>query len=322
MSEAELDVSACILSLNRPVYLREAVASMQSQTKSPKEIVIYDNGSKEDVFAAVEDYIEMGVRWRGAEYTRNVFWNFRRVVAEVKSKYVVVLHDDDRLCPDFLDKQVSFMESNPSVVAVSCNGYLIDENGQQNGRTLLPIFGGGRLERYKCSGDVAMRYASDSCIPISPVVYRSEILRRIDLREDYDKVSDVVFFCDMADAGEVVYLSSPLYECRIHAGQDSSFFSPAILDKLENFLWTRVTKTDADLVSLHKQIITQHTSRNIRRFLNVLKQPQSFRQLFSELGKVWDGVFSPTAALRIVTNAATKRVGALWRKSSSGSGRN
>lgn len=314
MNNPKLDVSACILSLNRPVYLREAVASMQSQTKSPKEIVIYDNGSKDDVRAAVEDYIEMGVRWQGADYTRNVFWNFRRVVAEVKSKYVVVLHDDDKLCPDFLDKQIGFMELNPSVVAVSCNGYLIDENGKRNGRTLLPMLGGAQLERYKCSGDVAMRYASDSCIPISPVVYRSEILRQVDLREDFDKVSDVILFCDMADVGEVAYLSSPLYECRIHAGQDSSYFSPEILDKLEKFLWTRITKADADLVRLHKQIITQHTSRNIRRFLSVLKKPQSFRYVFGEFFKIWDGVFSPLAALKIIINAATKGGLAKWKK--------
>lgn len=314
MRDPKLDVTVCILSLNRPVYLREAVASIQSQTKSPKEIVIYDNGSKDDVFAAVEDHIKMGVRWQGADYTRNVFWNFRRVVAEVKSKYVVVLHDDDRLCPDFLDKQIKFLEDNSDVVAVSCNGYLIDEAGKRNGRLLSPNLNDSRFELYKCSADVALRYAGDSCIPMSPVVYRTEILRQVDLREEFEKVADAVFFCDMADIGIVAYQSSALYECRVHAEQDSSYFSTAILDKLERFFWSREANTPDDLVRLHRMLISQHTSRNLRRFLSVVKKPQSIKHFFSELGKVWDGVFSPMAALNIIINAVTKRLPTLWKR--------
>ena len=314
MSNHKLDVTACILSLNRPIYLRDAVASIHLQTKAPKDIIIFDNGSKSDVLAAIEDYLQMGVRWQGSDFTRSVFWNFRRVVAEVKSNYVVVLHDDDRLCPDFLDKQITFLEENPDVVAVSCNGYLINEDGKRNGRMLLPDFADSKVELYKCSVDVALRYASDSCIPISPVVYRKEILRQVDLREDYEKVSDAVFFCDMADVGTVAYQSRALYECRIHAGQDSSYFSPVILDKLEKFFWTRTTKNDEDIFKLHRLLIIQHTSRSLRRILDALKKTHSLRYLFSELGKVWDGVFSPLAALKIIINAATKRFSAIWKK--------
>lgn len=314
MSNAALDITACILSLNRPAYLHDAVASVLAQTKAPNDIVIFDNGSKREVLAAVEEFLSQGVRWQGSDFTRSVFWNFRRAAAEAKSKYIFIMHDDDKLCEDFLDKQIAFLEANPSVVAVSCNAYLIDEDGKRNGRMLLSDSVDSKVELFECSVDIALRYASDSCIPFSPVVFRSEILKQVDLRDEYEKVCDAVFFCDMADIGIVAYQSSALYECRVHGGQDSSYFSHEIMEKLEKFFWTRKTKNVDDLAKLNNLLIRQHTSRNLRRFWGVLKKPPSLRVLLSELSEVLDGIFSPVVALKIIISAATKRFSGVWNR--------
>jgi glycosyltransferase involved in cell wall biosynthesis len=319
MRNQALDVTACILSLNRPEYLRDAVASVLAQTHAPKDMVIFDNGSKSDVLTAVEEYLKKGVRWQGVDVTRTVFWNFRRAVVEAKTKYVFMMHDDDRLCSDFLDKQINFLEKNPDVVAVSCNGYLIDENGIRNGRLLMPDDDNSEVELYVCSGDVALKYASDSCIPFSPIIYRSEILGHVDLREEYEKVCDAVFLCDIAEVGTVAYQPYALYECRVHAGQDSSYFSPAIMAKLENFFGTRKTKNERDMFQLRRLLITQHTSRNLRRILQALTPPRSLRLIYKELRNVGDGVFSLLAAVRIISKAISKRVAALWKNNSSNS---
>ncbi len=311
MSNQKLDVTACILSLNRPEYLRDAIASVLAQSHAPMDMVIFDNGSKSDVLTAMEEYLKKGVRWQGVDVTRSVFWNFRRAAAEAKTKYVFIMHDDDRLCPDFLEKQIDFLEKNSDVVAVSCNGYLIDEDGKRNGRLLMPYFDYSKVERYECSGDVALKYANDSCIPFSPVVYRTKILNQIDLREEYEKVCDAVFFCDLADLGTVAYQPCALYECRVHGGQDSSYFSPTIMVKLENFFWTRKTKNDKDILKLRQLLISQHTSRNLRRIIGAIKNPKSFQDIFKEIGNVWDGVFSPLAAVKVIINAVVKRVVAL-----------
>ena len=308
MNNLQLDVTACVLSLNRPAYLCEAVASIQSQTRAPSRIIIFDNGSKPDVFAAIEDYLKDGVSFKGAEQTESVFWNFRRVSQEVGSEYVVILHDDDKLCPDFFDKQITFLEKHPDVVAVSCNGYLIDKHGRRNGRLLFPELNNSVAELYRCSADVALRYASDECLPMSPVVYRTKILGQVDFREEYEKVADAVFFCDMADIGVVAYQSNALYECRIHDTQDSSYFSAAVMNRLENFFWSRKTQNPEDLIRLHKKLISQHTARNLRRFLSVIKKPQSIKHCFGEFTMIWDEVFSPLAALKIIITAFTKRL--------------
>ena len=263
------DLTTCILSYNRPAYLCEAVASVLAQTKVPKETVIFDNSTESDVLKAVTSYLRTGVRWVGADTTKigTCASNFRRAVAEVRSKYIFIMHDDDKLCSDFIEKQIGFLEANPSVVAVTCNAYFIDKDGKRNGRMMRPDFIDAKAELYRCSVDIALSYASDICLPFSPTVYRTEFLRKVELREEFEKVADAVLFCDMADIGSVAYQSDRLYECRIHPGQDSSYISPDLIEKLEQFLWTRGSKNKQDIVLLHKLLIKQHTSRNLRQIL-------------------------------------------------------
>lgn len=306
MDKIKLSITACVLSLNRPVYLKEALFSIINQTNAPEQIIIFDNGSKKDVFDSLKDCFSKSVSWQGADTTKSVFWNFRRAVASIESKYALIMHDDDRLCSDFISKQVEFLEKHPKVVAVSCNGYLIDENGKRSGRKLLDVSDDSNVEVYKCSVDVAIKYASDSCIPFSPLVYRTEVLKKIDLREEYGKVCDAVFICDIADIGNVAYQPLALYECRVHDGQDSSYFPTDLLLKLEKFFWTRSSENNIDIKKLHKLLISQHTSRNIVELLRTLKSASSLQNQLIMLIKVWDDKFSLWMALRIIINSIKK----------------
>ena len=84
-----LDVTVCIMSFNRALYLCEAIDSVLAQTVPPKDIVIYDNGSKSDVYDAIEVYLTKGVRWIGSDRTKSAMWNFSRAVEKTKSKYII-----------------------------------------------------------------------------------------------------------------------------------------------------------------------------------------------------------------------------------------
>lgn len=265
-----LDISVCILSYNRPAFLRDALLSVLSQTVQPKNIRIYDNGSEPDVRAAVSDLLEGGVEWVGAEKNGGANWNFHRAMRGDDSQFVMTLHDDDRLLPDFLETQVSLLQAYPALAAISCNGYYIDVFGNRTGATLRAL-DGEALRYLSCSGDIAMQYADNSCIPLSPAIYRRQLANAIAIREDFGKVCDAVYFCDLADNGGVAYQNRPLYECRIHGGQDSSSFPYDLLNTLEDFFWTCPCHTDAQQQRLHTLLLRQHASRNLRRAWHALR---------------------------------------------------
>lgn len=295
-----LDITVCILSYNRAAYLREAIASVLEQSVAPKNIIVFDNGSKGDVYETVSKFESHGVHWQGSEVTHSPIWNFKRAIANADSKYVFVMHDDDKINPDFLQKQVEFLESHQNVGAVTCNGFIIDETGKRNGKVVRADFVNVEPEYYNCSVDIAIRYAGDGCIPFSPTVYRTEFVRQVDFREEFGKFCDAVFFCDMADKGTIVFRSDVLYECRVHSGQDSIHSPLELVEKLENFLGSRKSNNQNDIVQLKKLLIKQHTLRILRQFLEV----EIFFSTFKKLG---DKMFSWSAALELVVDKLRRK---------------
>ena len=269
-----LDISVFILSYNRPVYLRETVESVLRQSQTPCTIAIFDNGSASEVQESVRDFLELGVRWIGSDVNRGSHWNTRRAIESVSSKYFMLLHDDDRLDPLFLERQIRFMEENDAVAAVSCNGHLINHKGANLGKTLAPMQEGGRYHYFSFSGEVALKYAGNSCIPLSPTIYRTSLARLVGIREEFGKVADAVLFCDLTAVGPIAYLDDPLYDCRIHPGQDSMVFPADLMNKLEVFFETRELPDESLRPKLRRLLVRQHTIRNMKLMVNSIRRKQ------------------------------------------------
>ena len=263
------DLTVCILSYNRSEYLLETLHSVLQQTILPKKILIYDNGSNEKVLHALKTYINSFVGWVGSEKNHSPIWNFSRAIADCTSKYIILLHDDDRLCKNFLEKQISIIESSERMVALSCNGHIINTDGYRTNKFVLLDSNQKDLKLYSKASQVALTYANNSCIPLSPTIYRTSIIMKLQLREEFDKVWDAVHFCDLADTGVVGCNLEPLYECRVHSGQGSSYFPILLMDQLEEFF----LETDPDPKSkLHICLLNQRAERYSKMVLrDVLK---------------------------------------------------
>jgi glycosyltransferase involved in cell wall biosynthesis len=267
-----IEFSACILSYNRPLYLKESLLSLLKQTVKPGEIIIFDNAStlisKEDI----SYFVGLGARWVGSEVTKNPNWNFRRAITASVGKNILVLHDDDRVCENFIEKQLNFLDSNPKIGAVSSNGYLIDSEGHRTGKFIFNEFQIGKVKYFNSSFDVAHHYASDLCIPFSPTVYKSDFIQKCEIRDDVGKVSDAVLFCDLADEGFIALQEEPLYECRIHNGQDSAIFYEENFAILED-LFIKISLLNGNKgLSLRKLLSEQKTRRMLIRLKLFLKK--------------------------------------------------
>lgn len=300
-----LDITVCILSYNRLGYLREAIASVLLQMDDPRNVIIFDNASDKGVREGVQDFLGIGVVWVGADVNHPFIWNFERAIqGGGERKFTVLMHDDDRLCSDFIENQIRLLDSDANLVAVSCNGYLIDERGNRTGATLAPVRNISGIELYKSSGQVALKYAGNSCIPFSPTVYRTEVARTIRMREPFGKVCDAVYFCDLAEVGVIAYQVAPFYECRVHAGQDSTHFPYDLMNELEMFFWTRSCESEAERLRLHGLLVRQHTARNIRQMIGSIRANN-----ISMLKTLWmDRRFKVVEAVKVVWTWLFRRI--------------
>jgi glycosyltransferase involved in cell wall biosynthesis len=262
-----LDITVCIMSYNRPQYLREALLSVLNQTQKPKEIVIYDNGSEETVYKAVADLLTNNVKFIGADANQGAIWNFQSAIAATVTKYIMLFHDDDILHENFLVTQVSILE-NDKLIALSSNGCTIDSSGFKMNALLMSFFKKRPLEIYSTSGDVAIKYANNSCIPLSPTIYETCALKKVKIQKEFDKVLDAVLMCDLAELGLVGCNTTPLYDCRVHEGQDSKQFPFDLMNKLEEFFWTRHCNTNEQKNRLHGLLLKQHATRSLRQIVD------------------------------------------------------
>jgi hypothetical protein len=141
-------------------------------------------------------------------------------VKEATGKYVILLHADDELRPQFLARAVEILESNGDVGLVSCAVEHIDEDGAH--LQLQELFDGDVVDR---DGSVLRRLLLEGCV-INP----AGVLVR---REAYDTTSggftdQVVWGVDwhmwirIAMGWPVAHVAEPLARYRQHTASGTS----------------------------------------------------------------------------------------------------
>lgn len=103
---------------NCEAYISDALESITNQTYSNIEIVIIDDGSTDNSVEIVNSYSDPRIRLiknetnKGIPYTRNLG------LQESQGKYMAIMDSDDIAYLTRIEKQVDYMETNPSIDAI------------------------------------------------------------------------------------------------------------------------------------------------------------------------------------------------------------
>ncbi|WP_250124084.1 glycosyltransferase family 2 protein [Chroococcidiopsis sp. CCMEE 29] len=125
-------VSVIIPTYNRPLYLKEAIASAIQQKYRNIEIIISDDCSSESPQAIIEAFQDSRIRFRRNEKNLGIAMNFINAIKEARGKYIASLNDDDLWSEDFLEKLVPHLDADPDLALAFCDHYIMDSNGTIN----------------------------------------------------------------------------------------------------------------------------------------------------------------------------------------------
>jgi glycosyltransferase involved in cell wall biosynthesis len=108
-----------VVSVILPVYngsktINRAVESILSQTFEDFEFLIINDGSKDSTSEILDSFDDNRIRILHQE-NRGLVFSLNRGVKNSQGKYIARMDADDIALPDRLQKQVDFMEKNPSV---------------------------------------------------------------------------------------------------------------------------------------------------------------------------------------------------------------
>ena len=116
---------------NGEKYIRETIDSVIAQTYPDWEMIIVDDGSKDNSAAIVREYADKDPRIQliqqanaGSAAARN------NGIRRAEGQYIALLDADDLWHPDFLKKQIEFMKRKDAV-CVYCSYRRIDENSRE-----------------------------------------------------------------------------------------------------------------------------------------------------------------------------------------------
>lgn len=116
---------------NASRYISQTIDSVLTQTFTDWEMIIVDDGSKDDSSEIVEKYVKKDSRIRliqqpngGSASARN------HGIREATGRYIALLDADDLWLPQFLEKQIEFMKEKKAICVYS-SYKRIDENSNE-----------------------------------------------------------------------------------------------------------------------------------------------------------------------------------------------
>jgi len=110
-------------------YLTEALDAALAQTYSPLEILVSDNCSSDGTPDLMAEYDDPRIRYVRHDTNLGAQGNFEYCLDAARGEFFVMLHDDDRMDPDFVETCVDALEGRRGVGYVRTGNRLINGEG-------------------------------------------------------------------------------------------------------------------------------------------------------------------------------------------------
>lgn len=246
-------ISVVIPTYNRLGYLREALASVQAQTRAADEILVVDDGSSDGTEAAISA-LPPPVRYirqknAGPAAARN------RGLREATGTWIAFLDSDDLWTPDKLAAQMEFLERNPGVDFLFAHMVNFGPHGEDLGPEILdPSVNAYCQANATDLKDFVVQLLRVNPVPTSTVIFRRAAVARVGhLREDIGYADDFQWWLRWALASRCGFLDRVLEKRRIHDSNiigDRRRMLISVLAVLDDLATRRDTLTPAQQSAL------------------------------------------------------------------------
>ena len=261
-----------LLTAGREEFLREALDSVSRQVVSPSKLILVNDGpafSKdlEEVVMRTTSSVEV----LNTKSVKSGQWKaFRLGLESLGGEHpFVIMHDDDRLKPNYIKTLTEFGQKQQTWWICSHNLEVF--SAEMPERSL--ILSDDRIP-FSLTGveEVCLRY-SRSFMPFPGTCFNvpaDKVLKN--LHEEYMEMADVVLLCECSRLAALFYQPEPILEYRRHLGQVSNCMDHAMEDKLQDYLLRAVRGTKVEA-----QVKKNLDQRRAERFFSWAWQSSTFK---------------------------------------------
>ncbi len=216
-------VSVVIPTYNRANYILEAIESVRQQTYQDYEIVVVDDGSRDNTREVLSDLIKKNAvhyiyqQNQGESSARN------RGISQSNGEYIAFLDSDDLFLPTKLEKQAGYLDSDENVAFVHSWYSKFNNQGKDLGRRNTSSYSGWVYPGILLSWQVLI---SPSC-----VLVRSQVLKEVG-GFDVDQYwgADLDLWCRITKHYPIALIPEVLTKVRVHPENLSA-------SKIDSLMW-------------------------------------------------------------------------------------
>jgi glycosyltransferase involved in cell wall biosynthesis len=212
-------VSVCIPVYNGSKYIAESIDSVLAQTYEDFDLTICDNCSTDNTQEIVRSFHDSRLKYVRNTKNLGLVGNANRCLELARGEYVCILHHDDVMLPENLERKVHILDENADVGLVHSNLILIDEKGEV---IASEIWNADSRRDYVEDGlTVFHRYLS--CLSGGASIFIGAVLAR---RKCYEKVgsfnpefphcNDSEMWMRMMLFYNIACIGNPLVKYRVH----------------------------------------------------------------------------------------------------------
>lgn len=210
-------VSICIPVRNGAQFIGQAVTSVLKQSYRNFEVVIVDNCSTDNTASLIREMAlsDSRIRFYSNDYDLGLVGNLNTCLQYACGVYVKFVLADDMLMAGCLEKMVSVLDKQPSVVLVAAGRLIVDESGnsialRRYSDKYSVVLGAKAIQRCLFGGN----YIGE---PTAVMFRRCDAARGF--RDDLIQLTDLEMWFHLLERGELASLPETLCAIRRHAGQ-------------------------------------------------------------------------------------------------------
>ena len=217
------DISFAIPYYSAPEYLREALASLRSQTHLNWEAVVVDDASPKAIADLIAELDDPRITYVRNDANLGLAANWNKAIGLTTAPLVCVFHSDDLLEPNYAKTMIELMTSTPEASAGHCRVSIIGANGLPR-RTLTDFV--KRIIQPKAKGlivsageDGLASMLRGSWIYCPTLCFRRSHLPSVPFDKSWRFTLDFDLIARMfLDGQQVIGTTSKLYRYRRHDG--------------------------------------------------------------------------------------------------------
>jgi len=206
-------ISTIIPAHNAAAFIDRALNSALAQNIPHCEIIVVDDGSRDNTAEIVTRYADKGVRLIRHSRCRGVAEARNTGILASQGEYIAFLDADDEWLPQKLTRQLDVIASNPGMKFISCRATLIDEKGRDHG----DIYRGAKPATGAQAWRTLLTYP---CVATPSVLVRRSALADAGLFNKWLPVAeDQDMWIRLSMLGDIGHVAEPLV--RVHSTPNS-----------------------------------------------------------------------------------------------------